>query len=162
MNAPSTRELLKRLQLIEEQENGKGKISLNEESGPEDTEIKQGSEQKIVSKDDHSSKVKQSYGQGSTEANKSYEGNDKSVNDEVKNSRSEGSEESEEAFTGSDKAISDNFKMKKGSEKTVSASEGASKEFANYREKIRAAMRGGLATPINKPEYTGNTGLNKK
>lgn len=159
MTAPSTRELLKKLQLIEEQESKKSK--LNEESGPSDTAISKGDKIEVTSQDDHSGQVKQDHGQGSSEAPKSYEGNKQSVNADVKNNRKEGSEEAEEEFTGSDKPVSDNFKMKKGSNKTVAAAQDADKDFANYRERIRAAMRGGLVKPIDKPEFKGNKGLNE-
>ena len=160
MNAPSTRDLLKRLQKIEEQEFKKGQ-KLNEESGPAETAIQKGDEQSISSKDDHSAQVKQDHGEGSSEAPQTYDGNDKSVNTDVKNDRKEGSDEAEEEFTGNDKPISDNFKMNKGSNTTVASAEGADKDFASYREKIRAAMRGGLVKPIDKPEFQGNKGLNK-
>ena len=160
MNMPSTRELLQRLQKIEEQENKKNS-KLNEETGPAETAIQKGDEQSIKSKDDHSKQVKQDHGEGSSEAPKSYDGNDKSVNTEVNNERKEGSDQAEEEFTGSDKPVSDNFKMNKGSNKTVASAEGADKDFASYRQKIRAAMRGGLVKTIDKPEFQGNKGLNK-
>lgn len=159
MTMPSTRDLLKKFRLIEEGNNKKLKI--NEEAGPADVAISKGDKIEITSQDGHSGKVKQTYGQGSSEAPKSYDGNDQSVNKDVKNDRKEGSEKAEEKFTGSDKPVSDNFKMKKGSNKTVAAAQDADKDFANYRERIRAAMRGGLVKPIDKPEFKGNKGLNE-
>lgn len=159
MSTPSTKDLLKRFQKIEEQERRR-KGLLNEE-GPETTNIGSGDEQKIASKDDHSGEVKHDRKQGAENAEESYDGSDKEVETKTGNKREQGSDKAEEEYTGSDKAVSDNFKHSSGSEKTVASAEGASKDFSNYRSRIRAAMRGGVVTPIDKPEFKGNQGLNK-
>ncbi len=159
MNIPSTRELLNRFIKIEESEKIKSKSLLeSDESG--DT-FGNGAEQKITSKDNHSGKVRNERSQGSENSQQSYDGNDKEVDTKTGNERGEGSEKAEQEYTGNDKPVSDNFKFSKGGDKSVAAAKGADKEFSNYRSKIRAAMRGGIATPIDKPEFKGNQGLNK-
>jgi hypothetical protein len=157
MSTPSTRDLLKRLQKIEESE----RKTLKEESGPEATSIQSGEEVKITSKDDHSGQVKHDRKQGAENAEDSYDGSDKEVETKTGNKRDSGSEKAEEEYTGSKEPVSDDFKHSKGSNSSVAAAQDADKDFSNYRSKIRAAMRGGLVTPIDKPEFKGNQGLNK-
>ena len=149
MTTPSTRDLLKRLQKIEES------------AGPESTTIEKGDKQEISSQDDHSKQSNTVRKQGSENAEESYDGSDKEVETKSGNKRKEGSDEAEQEYTGTEEAVSDNFEHTKGSDKTIPAAKGADKNFANYRSQIRAAMRGGIAAPIDKPEFKGNQGLNK-
>ena len=145
--------------MVEAKEHG----SLLEDNDPSSTTFQKGEKVEITSQDTNSGKVERASGveQGSEKAPQEFEGNDKDLETKTGSEQKEGAEEAAEEFEGSKKAISDDFKFAKGSDKKVASAEGASKDFGNYREQIRAAMRGGIAQPINKPEFKGNQGLNK-
>ena len=68
--------------------------------------------------------------------------------------RDSGAEKAEEEFKGSEKAVSDNFKHSKGGKDKVAAAEGADKEFAEFRKRVRKAMGLSLTDKKNK----GNDG----
>lgn len=157
MSQPSAKELLARLNKIDENDAKTGK-KLNE-SGPEDnTGFDKGKEVGPSSKDDHSEPVKRVRQSGANEAPRSYDGNDKDLDSKTGNERKPGAENAPEEFEGSEKAISDNHKRKAGGKATVPAAEGAAKEFGAFRERIRSAMYGAGGLSLNDKLNKGNDG----
>lgn len=146
MSQPSAKDLLSRLRRIDE-------------SGPEDKSgFDKGKEVGPVSQDDHSSPVKTVRKSGADDAPKSYDGNDKGLDAETGNERDPGAEKAPEKFEGSEKAVSDNHKRKDGSKSTVPAAEGAAKEFADFRDRIRNAMYGVGGIKLDDKMNKGNDG----
>lgn len=145
MTAPSNKELLRRFQKIQESD------------GPEaNAGFKTGGDVGIESKDDHSAPVKQVRKPGSDGAEESYDGSDKEVETKTGNKREAGAEKAPEEFEGSEAHATEasNDKRKAGGKDTVPAAQGASKEFAAFRNRIRSAMGMSLDDKKNK----GNDG----
>jgi hypothetical protein len=156
MEQPSAKELLAKLRLIEEAE----RKELNE-SGPEDNSgFESGKEVGPTSKDDHSKPVSRVRESGSNNAPTNYNTDSKNIDAKTGNKRQPGSNNAPDKFEGSDKAISDNQKRRKGSGSSVPAAEGAAKDFAAFRERIRTAIYGGGfgGLNLNDQKNKGNDG----
>ena len=139
MSTPSAKDMLRRLKKIEEAE----KKDLLNEHGPEDNAgFQSGKDVGFQSKDDHSNPVKRVRDSGVQDAPMSFDGNDKDLDTKTGNERNPGSDESPDEFDADNTPISDNHKRRKGGSGTIPAAEGAAKDFAAFRDKIRTAMFG--------------------
>ena len=131
--------MLRRLKKIEEAD----KKALLSESGPEDNAgFSSGKEIGIVSRDDNSAPVKRVRDSGANDAPQSYDGNDKDLDTKTGNVRDPGAIKSPDEFDADNTPISDNHRRRKGGKGKIPAAEGASKEFSDFRSKIREAMFG--------------------
>lgn len=120
---------------------------------PNDTEdFKTGKPVGFLSKDDHSKPVKVIREPGAENAPKKYESDD-DIDSEVKNERKPGVKFAPNKFEGSkDSANKNTDQERKGTSFVVA--KGAEKEFAEFRNKIRAKLGLSLDSDLNK----GNDG----
>jgi hypothetical protein len=151
MSVPTNKELMERFAKIQSSE---GRV-LNE--GPEDNEgFETGKEASITSKDDHSKPVSRKRESGSAEAPHEYDAKDKKLETEGGNKREAGADKAQNKYEGSDKAANDTTKQER-TEKGLGVApvaKGADKEFAKFRDRIRAKMGLSLDDKLNK----GNDG----
>ena len=124
---------------------------------PEDNEgFQTGKPAGVLSKDDHSKPVTRKNDPGVKDAPKEYDAKDKKMDTDGGNKRDPGADKAQDKFEGSDKPASDTTKDKR-KENAIGkapAAEGADKEFAKFRDRIRAKMGLSLDDKLNK----GNDG----
>ena len=149
---PSNKELFARFQKINESD-----VKVINETGPEDNAgFKAGEAAGVLSKDDHSKPVKRDHEAGASEAPQKYEGNDKELETKTGSKREAGADKAADKFEGTDKAANDDTKQERTENGLGKApvAKGASKTFAEFRDKIRAKMGLALDDKLNK----GNDG----
>ncbi len=148
MSVPTNKELMERFAKIQASES-----KLIKES-PEDNEgFQAGKPAGMLSKDDHSKPVSRKNEPGVKDAPKEYDAKDKKMETDGGNKREAGADKAQDKFEGSDKAAGDTEEKRKG-DKKFPAAEGAEKEFAKFRDRIRAKMGLSLDDKLNK----GNDG----
>jgi len=151
MSVPTNKELMERFAKIQANESKTLKES------PEDNEgFQAGKPAGVLSKDDHSKPVSRKNDPGVKDAPKEYDAKSKELDTKTGTERKPGAEEAQDKFEGSEKAASDTTKDERTQNGIGKApvAKGADKEFAKFRDRIRAKMGLSLDDKLNK----GNDG----
>ena len=151
MSVPTNKELMERFAKIQASE------SKTLRESPEDNEgFQAGKPAGVVSKDTHSKPVTRKNDAGVKDAPKEYDAKSKELDTKTGTDRKPGVDEAPDKFEGSDKSASDTTKEERTENGIGKApvAKGADKEFAKFRDRIRAKMGLSLDDKLNK----GNDG----
>jgi hypothetical protein len=151
MSVPTNKELMERFAKIQAAESKTLKES------PEDNDgFQAGKPAGVLSKDDHSKPVSRKNDPGVKDAPKEYDAKDKKLDTDGGNKRDAGADKAQDKFEGSEKAASDTTKdeRKENALGKAPVAKGAEKEFAKFRDRIRAKMGLDLGDKLNQ----GNDG----
>jgi len=143
MSVPTNKELMEAFKKINE--------------APEDNDgFSAGKPAGVLSKDDHSKPVSRKTDAGVKDAPKEYDAKSKELDTKTGNKNDDGVEAAPDKFEGTDKAVNDKTKQERTENGIGKApvAKGAEKEFAKFRDRIRAKMGLSLDDKLNK----GNDG----